>query len=107
MQIQMQAFAKRSGSLRRIITEDLARREHEVLCVREFLNVQRSKGWAKVLGRGIPGALNIEWSASQRMLTIRAIAKKGNKPYQLLGVFMQYLLERHGTKITNINIQLR
>lgn len=40
MQIQMQAFGKRSGSLRRIITEDLARREHEVLYVREFLNIQ-------------------------------------------------------------------
>lgn len=107
MQVQMQAFAKRNVSLRRIITDDLTRRGHESLFVQEFKNPQRQRGWAKVRGEGIPGAINVEWDGDQRMLIARAIAKKGNKPYKLLGIFAAYLIDRHGRKITSINIQLR
>lgn len=107
MQIQMQAFAKKSGSLRKVIADDLTNREHDTLYVQRLLDPHRSRGWAKVYGQGMPGVLNIGWDAGQRMLIVRAIAKKGNRPYRLLGVFMQYLLERHGRKITSINMQLR
>jgi hypothetical protein len=107
MQIQMQAFAKNPKSLRKIITDDLCYHDHEVLYVEKCLDLQRPKGWGKILGHKIPGVLNIEWDPDQQMLIVRAIAKKGNKPYQLLGVFMHYLMERHGRKITSINLQLR
>ena len=48
MQIQMQAFAKRSGSLRRVIADDLTNREHEILYVQRLLDPHRSRGWAKI-----------------------------------------------------------
>jgi hypothetical protein len=41
------------------------------------------------------------------MLIARAMAEKGNTPYKLLGVFLAYLMERHGKKVASINMQLR
>jgi len=107
MQIQMQAFSRRSYSLRRRITTDLSNHPHEVLYVQEFKSPERAPGWAKVLGHGLPGALNIAWDASAHMLLVRAIARKGNTPHKLLAVFVEYLIQRHGRRISSINIQLR
>lgn len=107
MQVQLQAFSRRPGSLRQIIVNDLARAEHETLYVQEHKNPERKPGWAKIRGRGMPGAINLNWIASSRMLTARVIVKRGNKPYQLLGTFLEYLTERHGRRISSINIQLR
>jgi hypothetical protein len=107
MQVSMQAFARRNDSLRKRIADDLLKRPHEVLYVEEFQNPDRRPGWAKILGKGLTGALNISWNASARMLMVRAIAKKGNTPHELLGTFLAYLFERHGRRIASINIQLR
>lgn len=107
MQIQLQAFSRKTESLRKAITDDLAKRGHEVLILEEFLNLKRKPGWSKISGRGFPGAINIEWDASAHMLLARAIARKGNMPHKLLGAFLEYLVERHGKKIASINIQLR
>ena len=106
MQIQMQAFSKRKLSLRRRITVDLGKHSHPVLFVEEFKAADRPQGWAKIKGEGMPGVLNLEWDPDQRMLTARAIAKKGNLPHALLGVFVAYLLEKHGRRLSAINIQL-
>ena len=107
MQVLMQAFGRRGGSLRRRIAEDLLKRRHEILYVEEFQNPERRPGWAKILGKGLTGAINVSWNSSARMLMVRAIAKKGNTPHELLGIFLSYLFERHGRSIASINIQLR
>jgi hypothetical protein len=107
MQIQMQAFSRRPDSLRKIIADDLSARPHAVLYLQEFKSPERVPGWSKILGKHLPGAINIKWEASSRMLTARAIAKRGNTPHELLGVFLAYLIERHGRKVTSVNIQLR
>ena len=107
MQIQLQAFGRKSISLRKAITDDLNKYEHEMLRIEEMRNPDRNPGWAKISGIGVPGALNIEWDASAHMLLARAITRKVNTPHKLLGVFLDYLIERHGKQITSINIQLR
>lgn len=107
MQIQLQAFGRTSVSLRKRIADDLSSRGHDVLYVHAFKDPGRSSGWAKIKGQGLPGAINIEWDASANMLLARAITGKGNRPHALLGVFLEYLIERHGKKIVSINIQLR
>jgi hypothetical protein len=107
MQVQLQAFSRKTESLRKAITDDLENYSHEVLFVKEKLNPERKSGWSKVQGKNLPGALNIEWDASSHMLLVRAVTRGGNTPHQLLGVFLDYLLERHGERISNINIQLR
>ena len=107
MQIQMQAFGRKAVSLRRIIGDDLYDHPHEVLYVQEFKNPQRAQGWAKIKGKGLAGAINLEWDGKSHMLVARAIAEKGNTPYELLGIFLAYLMERHGRRVASINIQLR
>jgi hypothetical protein len=107
MQIQLQAFSRKKESLRKAVMDDLVNREHEVLVVKQVQNPERKPGWSKVCGKGMPGALNIEWDASAHMLLVRAITRGGNTPRKLLGVFLDYLIERHGRKIASINIQLR
>jgi hypothetical protein len=107
MQVQMQAFTKRSHSLRSAIVRDLRKHEDSALIVLEAQNPKRKPGWAKVRASGQKGAINIEWDADQRMLVARVIAEKGNSPLPLLGEFIHYLLEVHGKRITALNVQLR
>lgn len=107
MQIQLQAFGRKSVSLRKAITDDLKKHEHDELRIEEMRNPDRNPGWSKISVAGVPGALNIEWDASAHMLLARAITRSGNTPHKLLGIFLDYLIERHGKQITSINIQLR
>lgn len=107
MQIQLQAFGRTSVSLRKRIADDLSYGQHDILYVQAFKDPARPSGWAKIKGQGLPGAINLEWDASANMLLARAITRKGNRPHALLGVFLEYLIERHGKKIASINIQLR
>ena len=106
MQIQMQAFCKKRGSLRQFITRDLHLVDHEKLYVTQFKAFDRPSGWAKLKARGVRGVINIKWDGSLKMLTARAIAEKGNYPHELLGIFVAYLVENYRKQITGINIQL-
>lgn len=106
MQVQLEAFARRPGSLRQRITHDLEGGRHARLYVQKSKSVERAPGWAKIKARGVSGALNVEWDPSVKMIKARAIAKKGNMPHELLGIFVAYLIERHGRRISAINIQL-
>ena len=107
MQIQLQAFSRKKESLRKTITDDLLNQGHDVLVVKQVLNLERRPGWSKITGKDLPGALNIKWDGSAHMLLVRAITRKGNTPHKLLGVFLDYLIERHGKRIASVNIQLR
>lgn len=49
MQIQLQAISRKSGSLRKAITDDLRRRDHEILLVKEIKNLERRRGCPKSL----------------------------------------------------------
>lgn len=107
MQIQMQAFAKRGGSLRKAVADDLEAHPHEKLYVAKGKNMERAPGWLKIKGIGLRGVLNVEWDAQHCMLKTRAIAKQGNKPAELLGLFVAYLLERHRSKLNSVSVQVR
>ena len=61
------------------------------------------KSWASTS----PGRSTSSGTPASRMLTARAIAKRGNTPHKLLGEFIAYLIERHGRKVASVNIQLR
>lgn len=107
MRVQLQAFSRKSDSLRQTVVNDLYVNRHDILYVQEAKNLQRKPGWAKIRGKGLPGVINVHWIASSQMLIARVVVRAGNKPYPILGVFLEYLAERHGRKISSINIQLR
>jgi len=106
MQVQLQVLARKSESLRRRITQDLERQEYYDLYVERFKDPKRNPGWAKIKSRHVPGVINMEWDGSLRMLVVRAIAKHGNTPHQLLGTFVGFLIDRYGRRISSINIQM-
>ncbi len=54
MQIQMQAFGRKQGSLRKIIADDLLAHPHPVLYLQEFKSPERAPGWSKILGKNLP-----------------------------------------------------
>lgn len=106
MQLQFQAFARGGKSLRKAITDDLARRPYPPLMVERKRSRNRRPGWSKLTAKLLPGAINFDWDAAGRMLMVRAVTRRQNRPHALLGVFLQYLFERHGRRIASINIQL-
>jgi len=52
--------------------------------------------------RGEWGVINFEWNNSARTLICRVITKLRNKPYNLIGDFIAYLLARQNKKIITI-----
>jgi hypothetical protein len=95
--------------MRQAIIDDLERNGHDLLAIRQTKKMNRKKGWTKIKSKrsDITGALNIEWDAKQQMLIARAVGRRGNKPYSLLGIFLDYLMEFHAPGIRTINIQLQ
>ena len=108
MQSQMQVYGRKPDSLRKAIIEDLLnhKRRRLPLYVDTAKKRERSPGWSKIKGLKLHGALNVEWEAGQRMLTVRAIAKKGNTPHDLMGQFVAYLLKFHQRRVDFITIPM-
>lgn len=109
MQVTMLVFTKKKSgsvvSLRKQIGNDLAKGCHEHLYVESHKDVDRSPGWMKVKADAYYGVLNIEWDSSCHMLVVRAVSK-GQQPYPLLGVFVEYILAKHGKRVQNMLIQM-
>lgn len=103
MQVIIHVMVKKGkASLREQIVEQIEKRGEDGLFV-EFHHVKhRSKGWAKIKREKSHGALNIEWDADARMLVARAITRGGNKPDELVGSFVSFLLRRFGKRIESM-----
>jgi len=110
MQATMLVFARQRGdkswSLRQRIGEDLGRDKHPELCVGWYKKAGRVRGWTSLQGRpgGPYGALKLEWDGKCGLLTVRAISKRGQKPFELMGIFVEYLLTKQRAHIANITI---
>ena len=105
MQITIHVICKKQLSLRDAILEDgkNGRLDEYDLWVKAAKSNFRPHGWTKVLGKGIDGALNINYVANAKTLVARVITK-GGKPGPLFGKFLQYLWERHRRDIKGILI---
>lgn len=108
MQATMLVFARqrgdKAGSLRQRIGEDLGQDKHPELCVGRSKKAGRAPGWTSLEGRYAYGALKLEWDGKCGLLTVRAISKRGQKPFKLMGVFVEYLLTKQRARIGNITI---
>lgn len=104
MQTVIQILCKGGKSLREVIANDGKLEEHNLYLAR-FRQQGRSPGWAKVRSKtGAAGAINFVWSASSRTLTCRVVTKFGNRPYQVVGDFIAYLLARHSRRMITVVI---
>jgi hypothetical protein len=110
--IHVMLNAKSHGSLRELIIDDLEKIAWEDdqgrplnLDVLSEKKQGRPSGWAKIKAKGVTGALNISWDAHSKTLTARAVGRGGNKPTDLVGRFLNYLLWQRHKKITSVVIR--
>lgn len=107
MQVVMYIMAKpNQNSLREIIADDIAKWDRGFgLEVVSKLTKNRQRGWSKINRPGSAGALNMEWDADAKTLVVRAVTRGGNKPDELVGNFVGYLLHKHGRRISSITLR--
>jgi|ERR1039458_6329310 hypothetical protein len=102
MQTVIQVLCKGSKSLRDAISND-AKLEDYRLSLVQSKRQHRYPGWAKVRSsEGEPGAINLVWSGSSRTLTCRVVTRHGNRPYNIVGDFIAYLLARQSNRIVTV-----
>jgi hypothetical protein len=102
MQTVIQVLCKGNESLRKAIANDGRLDDYRLRLVHSKRK-DRSPGWAKVRSsEGDPGAINLVWSASSHTLTCRVVTKHGNRPYNIVGDFISYLLARQSSRIVTV-----
>ena len=102
MKTVIQVLCKRGPSLREAISSD-THLEYQYLKLVRGKKQGRSPGWAKVhSNRGCAGAINIDWNSTSQTLMCWVVTKKGNKPFDIAGDFISYLLARHSKRILTI-----
>lgn len=107
MQVVMYVMAKpKQQSLRERIVKDINNWERgDELEVVSKQSPRRPRGWAKLKKAGSAGALNLEWDADAKTLVVRAVTRAGNKPDELIGRFIAYLLRVHSRRISSITMR--
>ncbi len=104
MQTVIQVICRGSKSLRDEVVNDSTLKTYSLYCVKKKDNT-RPSGWAKLKStKNAPGAINVAWSNTSQTLTARAVAKKRNKPYEIAGSFITYLLTKHNGRIVTMLI---
>jgi hypothetical protein len=106
MQVVVHIMARSSlrESLRELIIADLEKWEYE-LEIEYEKKQDRPRGWAKLKAKDLTEVINISWDASSKTLIARAIAKRDNTPYDLIGRFVAYLLDCRGRDISGITLR--
>jgi hypothetical protein len=107
MQVVMYVMATaKQQSLRERIVNDIESWDRgDELEVVSKQSPKRPRGWAKIKKAGSAGALNLEWDADAKTLVVRAVTRAGNKPDELIGRFVGYLLRVHGRRISSITMR--
>jgi len=107
MQMIMCVMAKpNQKSLRETVANDIAKCDRgDDLKLISKQTKGRKNGWAKIKRKGCAGALNLEWDADASALIARVVIRAGNKPDELIGAFVGYLLHVHGGRISSIFVR--
>lgn len=106
MQIVLDVMARSTlkSSLRELIIKDLNEWDYNLEVVSER-RTGRRLGWAKVKASDLLGVLNLTWHSNSKTLIVRAVAKQGNNPGDLVGRFVSYLLDRRRKEISGLIIR--
>jgi len=106
MQILVQALCSKGKSLREAIASDARLTRYQLQVTRQ-MQPGRAPGWMKLHATDTTrGALNIEWDSQSAILSARVITRS-RKPSPIVGDFVNYLLNRHGSRVQSITIAFR
>ena len=105
MQTIVQVICSGRASLREAIVND-KKLEDYGMKVSSQKTPGRNPGWAKIHSTDddVPGAINLSWDSNANILSCRIIAKSANKPADLAGILVAYLLARFRKRIKAIGV---
>jgi hypothetical protein len=107
MQVLIQVLCTRGRSLREAIGNDAALSHHALRVTRQQQSA-RNPGWMKIHSNdSAHGALNVEWDARAAVLVARVVTRSARRPSPIVGFFINYLLQRHRSRVQSITTAVR
>ena len=105
MQTVVQVVCSKGKSLRDAIANDNCLEDYNFKILTEKKQ-GRKPGWTSVRSTdsSLRGTIKMQWSASTRFLICRVINKGAGRPNQIIGSFINYLLERHKKRLKLVTI---
>jgi hypothetical protein len=107
MQILVQVLCTKGPSVRQSIAND-SRIDRFGLQVTKEAQPGRAPGWMKVHATDATrGVLNVEWDSQSAVLSARVITRGTRKPSSIVGDFVNYMLQRHSSRVQSITTAIR
>ena len=107
MQILVQVLCSKGRSLRQAIANDQRLSKYGLQVTLEH-QPGRAPGWMKVHSADAKrGALNIEWDAQSAVLSARVVTRGSRRPSPVVGDFVNYVLDRHASRVQAITTAYR
>lgn len=95
-------------SLNNDLTKDRGRKNKRYpVQLQQERKIDRPEGWSWVHSRnGGKGAVRYRWNAQLQILECWAVTKEGNRPSQLIGEFVESVLNSQRRKVKSIHIEV-
>jgi hypothetical protein len=107
MQILVQVLCTKGPSVRQSIADD-GRIDRFGLQVTKEAQPGRAPGWMKLHATDTTrGVLNVEWDTQSSVLSARVITRGTRKPSKIVGDFINYMLQRHSSRVQSITTAIR
>ncbi len=102
MEVLIRVICKSHGSLREKIVNDMKKLNKYDLMVSNIKKAGRNPGWSKIHSDEYFGAINIYWDSRTCTLVCKVVTRRSNKPDDITGAFMAYLIAHHRKRIKAI-----
>ena len=107
MQILIHVLCTKGESVREAIADDHRLSKFGLEVTREK-QAGRQPGWMKIRGTdSTRGVLNVEWDSQSAVLTARVVTRGSRRPSPIVGDFVNYLLDRHRSRVQTITTAYR
>lgn len=97
-------------SLNAVLTRDRRRADnnaHYPILLKKQRKATRRRGWSWVPSRhGAKGAVRYRWNPQLKILECWAVTSHGNRPSQLMGEFVETLLDSRKAGVKSIHIEV-
>jgi hypothetical protein len=77
------------------------------VCLKKAHAVDRPEGWSSIRSRYyVKGAVRYRWNNQLKILECWAVTKGGNRPFRLMGEFVESILSSQGNRVRSIHIEV-
>jgi len=77
------------------------------VCLKKAHTADRPEGWSSIRSRYyVKGAVRYRWNAQLSILECWAVTKGGNRPFRLIGEFVESILASQSKRVRSIHIEV-